>query len=160
MLGDPGPDGRRDHAPAEQGDDEIESIPVEGEQEGDGNGEGDEELGCIGRADRIAWRNPPSDERGCGHRPPTAATDGIQKAGHPAERMTRRTREAGLTTRPRTSQQQNSSQQQVNPDKGLEQIAVEIAEQPRPDRSTDHARQNELEENLSIEIFEPGVRHT
>ena len=35
MLGAPGPDGCRDHAPAEQGDDKIESIPVEGEQEGD-----------------------------------------------------------------------------------------------------------------------------
>jgi hypothetical protein len=97
MLGDPGPDGRRDHAPAQQGDDEIESVPVEGEQKRDGYGEGDEELGCVGRTDRIPGRNPPSDECGCGHRPPAAAADGIEKAGHPAERVTRRTREPGLT---------------------------------------------------------------
>ena len=98
MLGDPCPDRRGDNAPAQQGDDEIESVPVESEQKGDGNRERDEELGCVGRTDGITRRDPASDECRRSHRPPTSATDGIEKSGDPAECVARGACEARLTS--------------------------------------------------------------
>jgi hypothetical protein len=71
--------------------------------------------------------------------------------------MARGAREAGLVTPERTAQQQDPHQEKPPPDQRPQHRAIEAGQQISAERTPRHAGQHQAEEDLAVEVAEPGM---